>query len=495
MSDSSSYRSIAKNTAIFGSVKVVEVLVNIARVKIVAILLGPSGVGIQTLFSSTLSSINQVSSLGLFQSAVRDISQAKQLDDIKEISLIVRVVRRWIWVVGLLGAIICIFGSGLLSRIAFGSNEYSWQFALLSLALLFWALSSGNVAIMQGCRQLKPLAYASLLGAILSLALTVPLYYYFGVNGIAPAIIVGYFSIYAINSYFVRKEKIDTSEKIGIRQTFERGKTIVGLGIVLMFSNFLMTIFNYVTNIVISHHGSLEDVGFFQAAFTVTYGNLVILVAILMADYYPRLAAVHTNSEKLNSIVHQQTELLSLIVAPVSVLLIILAPWVVRALYSKEFMVIVPMLRWMSLSLIFRIMWHSLSYIILAKGDKRTYFIFDAMLGNGLNFIFNIGAYYFWGLQGLAISFLVGAVSMIIILNIVTKVKYGFSYTLAFWRQFILLVLLSGVAYLCIRFADNVLGYSLCLGVLALTSGLSFYFLNRRIGILGYLKRRLFVER
>ena len=495
MPDNSSYRSIAKNTVIFGSVKIVEVLVNVVRVKIIAILLGPNGVGIQTLFNSTLSSLNQISSLGLFQSAVRDISQAQQNNNTAEISRIVRIVHRWIWAVGILGTLLCVLGSGLLSRFAFGNRDYAGQFALLSFALLFWALSCGNITVMQGRRQLKSLAHASLYGAILSLILTVPLYYFWGVQGIAPAIIVGYLSMYVINSYYVRKECIDRTEKIGFKETFQRGSRIVGLGIILMFSNFLMTLFTYVTNIFISNYGDLADVGFFQAAFAITYGNLVVLVAILTSDYYPRLAAVHTDRVQVNSIVNQQTELLSLIVAPIAILLIILAPVAVRLLYSAEFIVIVPMLRWMSLSLIFRIMWHSLSYIILAKGDKRTYFIFDALLGNGLNFIFNIAAYYLWGLQGLAISFLVGAVSMVILLNIVTGVKYGFKYTAEFWRLFLSLVVCCIAAYLSIQLFEGVLGYSLCICLLILTTYRSFYILDRKIGISDYIKAKLHQKR
>ena len=51
---SDSYNNIAKTNLVFGGVKILQVIVNILKTKVVAILLGPSGVGIQTLLTSTI---------------------------------------------------------------------------------------------------------------------------------------------------------------------------------------------------------------------------------------------------------------------------------------------------------------------------------------------------------------------------------------------------------------------------------------------------------
>lgn len=486
----SSYKSIVKSTALFGGVKVVEVLITIIRTKIVAAILGPEGVGVQAIFNSTLASINQFSSLGIFQSSVREISQAHESGDERAISRIIQIVRRWIWIVGLIGALICGCCAKWLSEFSFGNSDYTWQFVILAVALLFWALSSGNITIMQGRRQLTHLARASLIGASLSLIVTIPLYYYFGVMGIAPALIVGYMSTFLVNSYYVNKIKIIPIEKLSLKDAFFGGMSIVKLGAILMFSNGLMTIFTFVTNAFISNYGTIADVGFFQAAFVITYGNLVILVAIMTADYYPRLSAVCNDKEKIRMIVNQQTELLLLIVAPISILLIIMAPLAVRFLYTKEFLVIVPMIRCMALALILRIIWHSLSYIILAKGDKKTYFIYDALLGNGINFSLNIIAYYFWGLQGLGFSFVAGSASMVILLTIVTGVKYGFRYCKDFWILLIIFICLSFSAYLIMSIYED--GWSYLTWLLAGVSGsISIYVLNKKTEIIKSLLNKI----
>ena len=61
---------------------------------------------------------------------------------------------------------------------------------LLSLAVLFNQLTVGNLAVLQGLRKLKKLAQASLWASIFSLIVIIPLYYYYGISGIVPAIIL-----------------------------------------------------------------------------------------------------------------------------------------------------------------------------------------------------------------------------------------------------------------------------------------------------------------
>jgi len=122
--------------------------------------------------------------------------------------------------------------------------------------------------------------------------------------------------------------------------------------------------------------------------------------------------------------VNLQLEIITLVIAPIVVLMMLFTPLIVKFLLSNEFIPIVPMVQWMAVSLLFRGIWQTMSYIILAKGDKKAYFIYDALLGNGLNFGLNLLAYTFRGLTGLSISFVAGSVLVSVILYTVVKIRY-----------------------------------------------------------------------
>ncbi len=69
-----SSKDILKSTGLIGGSNIFTILIRVVQNKVVAILLGPTGVGIVSLFNSTISAIQSLSSLGLNISAVREVS-------------------------------------------------------------------------------------------------------------------------------------------------------------------------------------------------------------------------------------------------------------------------------------------------------------------------------------------------------------------------------------------------------------------------------------
>ena len=69
-----SYEKTLKSNFLFGGIKLFQVALSVIRIKIVAVILGPTGMGLQSLMTSTLASLFQFTTFGIFQSSVRDIS-------------------------------------------------------------------------------------------------------------------------------------------------------------------------------------------------------------------------------------------------------------------------------------------------------------------------------------------------------------------------------------------------------------------------------------
>ena len=82
----SEYRQVMKATSIFGGVQVFTILIGIIRSKFIAILLGPIGMGVFGLLSSTISMIASLTNFGLETSAVKDISAANITGNLNRIS-------------------------------------------------------------------------------------------------------------------------------------------------------------------------------------------------------------------------------------------------------------------------------------------------------------------------------------------------------------------------------------------------------------------------
>ena len=182
-----SYKNIFKTTFLFGFVQVFNILVKIITNKIVAILLGAEGMGIISLFNTTISLLKSGASLGISQSAVRDISEANQSADTHRFSRIISITHDVMVFTSLLGIVITVILSPYLSRWSFGSNGYTLAFIAISLVVGMNIFSDGQLAILTGMRKLKQLAKASMIGSVVGLLSAVPFYYFFGKNGIVPS--------------------------------------------------------------------------------------------------------------------------------------------------------------------------------------------------------------------------------------------------------------------------------------------------------------------
>ena len=65
------YSHVLKYTGIFGGVQGLNIGMGLVRTKLIALLLGPSGMGLASLFNTTVTFVSQATNLGVAFSAVR----------------------------------------------------------------------------------------------------------------------------------------------------------------------------------------------------------------------------------------------------------------------------------------------------------------------------------------------------------------------------------------------------------------------------------------
>src|SRR5690606_9114456 len=135
--------------------------ISIIRSKFVAVLLGPAGMGIAGLLSSSISFIASFTNFGLGTSAVKNISEAHGSGNIDRVSTVLTVLRRLVWITGLLGAILTFIFSSWLSELTFGNSNYTYAFMWISITLLLNQISIGQNVVLRGLRKIRYMAQAS----------------------------------------------------------------------------------------------------------------------------------------------------------------------------------------------------------------------------------------------------------------------------------------------------------------------------------------------
>ena len=102
------YTHILKYIGVFGGVQGLSIIIGVLRNKLVAVLLGPAGMGLVSLFNTMLNFISQATSFGISFSAIRTMSELYDAGKPEELNNYVKVVRSWTLFTALLGILTCL---------------------------------------------------------------------------------------------------------------------------------------------------------------------------------------------------------------------------------------------------------------------------------------------------------------------------------------------------------------------------------------------------
>jgi len=476
-----SYRQVMKATTLFGGVQVVNIIIAIIRSKFLALFIGPLGMGISGLLNTTLNLVNGFTNFGLGRSSVKDISFAYSNSDEKGIERTIGVLKRLVWFTSIFGAIVMIISSPWLSEIAFKSKEYTVSIIWISIALIFKQLSSSQLAILQGLRKLRGLAKANLIGNFLGLLVTVPLYYYFRIDAIVPAIIISSLISFIISFYFSKKVNV-ASVKITNKDVFKEGKSMLQLGFTLSLSSMITLLGAYLLQIYISAKGGLNEIGLYTAGYVILNSYVGLVFKAMSTDYFPRLSAIFDDLKKLRKAVFEQAYIAVLIIMPIIILFLTFMPFIIRILYTKEFTPIIAMVNWGILGMVFKAVSFSLGYVIIAKGDSKV-FIKTAIIFNIILLSGNIIGYYFGGLEGLGISFFIYYIIHLISIAIIVYYLYDLYFDKEFLPVFLLSVVLCVITFLVTYINDSMIKHSILAVIIVLSLYFSYYMLNKKMDI------------
>ncbi|MGV9003544.1 oligosaccharide flippase family protein [Flavobacterium sp.] len=476
-----SYGSIMKATSIFGGVQVFNILITLVRSKAVALLIGTAGMGLNGLLLSGLNLIRTITSLGISESAVKDISKAHSSNDQVHIRTTFQVFKRLIWLTALLGIIATIIFSPLLSKFAFGDTSKTTSFIWLSVTFVFGALSGGIYTLLRGTRQLKYLAQANIFGGIVGLVVALPLFYFYGIDGVVPAIILTAFANYLVSLYFKSKIHFEPIV-VSWQETFQLGKPIVQLGLSLTLISILASGVAFALIAFISKTGTLSDVGLYSAGNAIVDGYVGMVFTAMATDYFPRLAGVINDDSKWKKLVNEQAELVLIILGVVLILLLTTTPLLIRILLSKEFMASQNFIQFAVLAIPLKGLVWVLGYVILAQGNNKLFLTVE-IIANLIVLGFNMVFYHYYGLTGLGISLSLSYFISVLFMLFILKKKYDFQFSIGVFKLLMISTVSLVLCLCCIFFLAYPYVYFVEGILVLMTISFFIYEFNHRISL------------
>ena len=376
-------REVIRAIFFVGGSQVINLLFTMIKMKFVAVLLGPVGVGLIGLFMNVTNLFASIGAVGMNSSGTRAIASIEEgapgdppteAESETFFNLIVTSALQSVVTAAVFLAIMLFFDLGELTESVTGTG-----IVVLTVGILAAINSQPHGALLRGRKRHKRIAQLTLLSGISASAVSIP------VAVMDPGIAVPLLSIIPVVfslacSIYLCRDSVRHALRIPLAKfSFPLWKEISRLGFFVMITGLLPIGGLLLIRLVIQQSGSDEELGYFQAAWSVGVIYIGLVVGSMSSEYYPRLSGIISRGEPVQEAVVHQIELIALLSAPILVIFIAFSELIFVLLYSSEFSPAAHLFKLLVLGDVLKLVSWPIGYAILANGHGRTFFVGDAI--------------------------------------------------------------------------------------------------------------------
>jgi O-antigen/teichoic acid export membrane protein len=481
-----SHREVFRSSAIIGGSSAINMIVSIVKVKVLAVLLGPVGIGLMGLYMNIMGMAATLAGCGIGSSGVRQVAACA--DDAKTLSI----VRRALWLGNLVLGVSGMSALWLLREPValwvFGDSVHTSAVGWLGVGVLLTLLAGSQTALLQGLRRIGDLARVSILSALVAAAAGIVAVYLLGEEGVLWFVLTAPAMNFVVASYYVARlpRPHTTHDHSAIQQQW---LAMLKLGIPLMSAGLVTLITQLLVRSIVLRELGLEASGYFQAAWAISVTYVGFLLNTMAMDYYPRLTKVIGDRKHASKLVNEQAEMTLLLAGPVLIAAITFAPWVIHLLYSQDFGPAVGLLRWQLLGDILKLASVPMVFVFLATGHGGMVIASHCVWGAVYLGAVVLGIADF-ALVIAGVGYLVSYLTYFIVASLLANKVIGFKLTQRNWSLMFLLLVTGGFV---IFLAAQSTSKSYVVGLIAtvLVTLYSLKRLNHLVDLTGWLRRQV----
>ena len=375
-----SYRRILKSSSIIGGASVLNIIIGMIRTKIIAILLGPAGIGLISLYTGLMSTATTVATLGIGTVGTRQVAEAVSQENLHAVAIARRAIFWGTLLLACAGALIVWTLREVLAIYVLGDSEYTSNVGWLSFGVALSVAGASQGALIQGIRRIGDMARWSVYSAALNTIFGLSLLWQWNTEGLIAYVLVGPLVSFILGHWFVSRLPEVAKDNISVQEIARQWQTLLRLGIPFMGAGLVGTLAQLWIRVEVSNTLGAESLGHFQAAWMISMQYVGFVLAAMGADYYPRLTGIINDHKAATKLVNEQTEIALLLSAPIFIAMIGLAPLVVNLFFSSSFIPATEILRWQIMGDVLKVASWPLGFVILAAGAGKTFFLTESFV-------------------------------------------------------------------------------------------------------------------
>ncbi len=367
-----------------GTGSVLSMSLGMAAMKVLAVVLGPGGVGLFTLLRQTYQTAVTVSVLNGQMAVVQGVSSREESARPEFLATIL-----WIMAgMGLAVSFLLVAFAPYLSRAVLGQSdpESVQMVRWLSLAVLLGVAQTYLTCLMNGYRAVGRVAVVQIasFGTLALLALPAArLAKSGGVAAFSWLLIASAAAAAGIALLLEWRSGRLAAIWGTARFRFSRpaARAYFPMAFTFLVTGCVGTLVPLGVRAIAAREFGLQAAGILDVAWTVSMAYISLLLSSFSTYYLPTLSGM-TDSAGRCEIILRVLRLALHLMLPLVTAVIVLKPLIARLLYSSEFLPALPIMRWMLIGDYFKVASWIFSFTIIASADMRTFLWTEILCGS-----------------------------------------------------------------------------------------------------------------
>jgi len=346
---------ILKATGIVASATGIASLLNLARVKAAALILGAEGIALIGIYQNYIATSAVVFGIGIPNRIVATVSKDPEKQT-RAFGITI--------VLAAIALVVLLSINSLLLKYIFEVPADSTTTAMLAFGAAAAVGAAGFQALLQSLRVIKRLSFARVMIALSGAVLAVSAIASFGAPALPIFVVVTPFLAFGIQLYLFRKSRGPLTFELD-RGVFVR---MAREGLPLMLATAAVSGSQLYVRTELARILGIDASGLFHAAWAISMNYMALILSSLGLDYYPRLSSEGTNRDATQRIVNEQAATTLSLLIPATLAVAIMPELVLQTLYSSEFSSAADLLRTQLVGDVLRCAAWPLGFVLLARG-------------------------------------------------------------------------------------------------------------------------------
>jgi PST family polysaccharide transporter len=352
----------------------VKMIAGFISVKVVAVIIGPSGIALVGQLNNFSAIIMAVAAGWITTGVTKYIAQYK--DDIETVKRYISTAVKFTLFFSFVCGLFLVLGSSFLSLKILLDRKYEFVFIVFGITLIFYTFNTLLLAIINGYKQfslyVKISIITSFVGLFLSLLLVIP----FGINGALLNIVTNQSLVFIIALILAKRANITCLSKDCIWNKFDKNKAIQYFRFALMtlVSAFTVPVSQIIIRVYVIKAFSLQAAGWWEGINRISGMYLMIITSSFGVYYLPRLSELTNGSDIKREIKTAYKVIIPCLLAGLSCVYFSRF-LIIRVLFSEEFYGMADLFFWQLAGDFLKISSWLIAYLMHAKAMVKIYLL------------------------------------------------------------------------------------------------------------------------